>query len=192
MSQVPGRRCTPPIVGVRRCSSRPAPVRAVMRQEPCATMRSSSQDTACPALVLPVGTSEMMKLLTGTKGRSLSTSTMRIRPRSSECSCKGMNLRPWLGIAENALLLAPALAPTCIRHSAIASGKSLQHAWRSTGTSGIGSWRGSRRLRRLTQLEFLDLAGRGLGQLGEHHAARAFEAGELLLAIGDDISLGHL
>jgi hypothetical protein len=39
-------------------------------------------------------------------------------------------------------------------------------------------------LRHLAQLEFLHLAGGGLGQFREHHVARAFVAGEILAAPG--------
>ena len=50
------------------------------------------------ARVLPVGTSEMMKLRTGTKGKPPSTSTMRMFPRASECSWMFTNFRPRLGM----------------------------------------------------------------------------------------------
>ena len=43
--------------------------------------------------------------------------------------------------------------------------------------------------RHLAQLELLHLAGGGLGQFGEHHVARAFVAGEILAAPGDEIVL---
>ena len=42
-------------------------------------------------------------------------------------------------------------------------------------------------LRHLAQLEFLDLAGRGLGQFGEHDVARAFVARQVLAAIRDQL-----
>jgi len=41
--------------------------------------------------------------------------------------------------------------------------------------------------RHFPQLEFLDFAGRGLRQFGEHHVARAFVAGEVVAAPGDDV-----
>src|SRR5262245_19609480 len=55
----------------------------------------------------------------------------------------------------------------------------------------VASWNSGLNLfRHLAQLEFLDLAGRGLGQIDEHDVARAFVAGKLLLAPGDDLVLG--
>jgi hypothetical protein len=44
----------------------------------------------------------------------------------------------------------------------------------------------SRFLRHFPEHEFLHLARRGLGQFGEHHVARTFEAGHALAAPGDD------
>lgn len=42
-----------------------------------------------------------------------------------------------------------------------------------------------------TQDKFLNLAGRGLGQLAEDDGLRHFVARQMLTAVGDDIGLGH-
>src|SRR5690554_8211906 len=41
------------------------------------------------------------------------------------------------------------------------------------------------------QYELLDLAGRGLRQLREHHGFRNLEAGQVLAAEADDVLLGY-
>src|SRR5512132_994964 len=110
----------------------------------------------------------MMKLRTGTKGKPPSTSTMRMFPRASECSWMFTNFRPRLAMSHKCSLQT--------RYDILPSARA----------------RVSRGLCHVAQLELLDLARGGFGQLGEHHTARAFEAGELLLAVVDDLGLGHL
>src|SRR5262249_29724069 len=82
---------------------------------------------------------------------------------------------------------------SCLRHRTASSATIAQH-------SGFGQMPQDLRqmaeplnaLCHLAQLEFLDLAGAGLWDVGEHHVARTLVGGEVLLAPGHEIVRGNL